>query len=208
MDSGIEDFSLLGGPLHRPGARCALVRGATNTVKLGLALGWVPWLVLVLLALALGATKIFSLPVVAVHARLLLAVPLLFVAETALDAKFREFVTLLVRSGVAGEDALPKLKTAAGRLLRWKELVAARCGEPACRRRAVAALGADAAYGAKRARIQPSARRNASRRGVVLVRLSTALSFLDVPLGLAARVLVGSAMAAGEDGPPTGARTS
>ena len=43
---------------------------------------------------------------------------------------------------------------------------------------------------------------------MVLVRLSTALSFLDVPLGLAARVLVGSAMAAGEDGPPTGARTS
>ncbi|MGJ0509724.1 MAG: hypothetical protein ACR652_21895 [Methylocystis sp.] len=117
---GIENFSLLGGPLHRLGARCALVRGDKNTVPLGLALGWLLWLVLVLLALAQGAKIIFALSVVAVHARLLLALPLLFVAETALDAKSREFVLLLVRSGVAGERALPELEMAAGRLLRWK----------------------------------------------------------------------------------------
>jgi hypothetical protein len=55
------------------------------------------------------------------HARLLLAVPLLFVAETALDAKFREFLTLLVRSGVAGPRALPELEAAAARLQRWKD---------------------------------------------------------------------------------------
>jgi hypothetical protein len=117
-----KEFSLLGGPLHRLGARLGLVRGDTNTVPLGLALGWVPWLVLVLLALAEGgATKIFTLPVVGVHARLLLAVPLLFVAETALDAKFREFLTLLVRSGVAGPRALPELEAAAARLQRWKD---------------------------------------------------------------------------------------
>lgn len=116
----VEEFSLLGGPLHRLGARCALVRGGTNTVALGLALGWGSWLVLVFLAVAQGATKIFGLPVIAVHARLLLALPLLFVAETALDAKFREFVTLLVRSGAAGERALPELETVVGRLLRWK----------------------------------------------------------------------------------------
>lgn len=118
--SEIENFSLLGGPLHRLGARWHLVRGDTNTLPLGLALGWILWLVLVFLALAQGATKVFSLSVVAVHARLLLALPLLFVAETALDAKFREFVVLLVRSGVAGDRALPELKMAAGRLLNWK----------------------------------------------------------------------------------------
>jgi hypothetical protein len=121
-NSDTVEFSLLGGPLHRLGARLGLVRDDRNTVPLGLALGWVPWLVLVLLALAEGgATKIFTLPVVGVHARLLLAVPLLFVAETALDAKFREFVTLLVRSGVAGQRALPKLEAAAGRLQRSKD---------------------------------------------------------------------------------------
>ncbi|CAJ0855422.1 hypothetical protein AMST5_00832 [freshwater sediment metagenome] len=116
------EFSLLRGPLHRLGARLGLVRGDTNTVALGVALGWIPWLVLVLLALAEGgATKIFTLPVVGVHARLLLAVPLLFAAETALDATVREFVTLLVRSGVAGPRALPGLEAAAARLHRWKD---------------------------------------------------------------------------------------
>jgi hypothetical protein len=116
------EFSLFGGPLHRLGARLGLVRGDTNTVSFGLALGWGLWLVLVLLALAEGgATKIFTLPVVGVHARLLLAVPLLFAAETALDAKVRECVTLLVRSGVAGPRALPELEAAAARLHRWKD---------------------------------------------------------------------------------------
>jgi hypothetical protein len=118
--SGIANFSLLGGPLHRLSARCALVRGDTNTIPLGLTLGWVSWLVLVALALAQGTTKIFALPVIAVHARLLLALPLLFVAETALDAQFRKFIVLLVRSGVVGARALPELETAAGRLLRWR----------------------------------------------------------------------------------------
>jgi hypothetical protein len=116
-----KEFSLLGGPLHQLGVRLGLVHGGRNTVALGLALGWVPWLILVLLALGEGgAAKIFSLPVVAVHARLLLAVPLLFVAETALDVKFREFLTLLARSGVAGQRALPELRDAAARLQRWK----------------------------------------------------------------------------------------
>ncbi len=120
LGSGTEDFSLLGGPLHRLGVRYAFVRGDTNTVPLGVALGLILWLVLVFLALAQGATKIFSMQVAAVHARLLLALPLLFVAETALDAKFREFVVLLVRSGVVGQRALPELKTVVDRLSRWK----------------------------------------------------------------------------------------
>jgi len=34
-----ERFSLLGGPLHGLGCRLGLVRGGTNTVALGLALG-------------------------------------------------------------------------------------------------------------------------------------------------------------------------
>ena len=34
-----EEFSLLGGPLHRLGVRLGLVRGGTNSLPLGLALG-------------------------------------------------------------------------------------------------------------------------------------------------------------------------
>jgi hypothetical protein len=36
---GLEDFSLLWGPLHRLGCRLGLVSGGTNTVALGLVLG-------------------------------------------------------------------------------------------------------------------------------------------------------------------------
>ncbi|NWG87550.1 MAG: hypothetical protein HXY26_08600, partial [Hydrogenophilaceae bacterium] len=40
-----KKLSLLGGPLHRMGRRLGLVRD-TNTFRLGLALGLVPWLIL------------------------------------------------------------------------------------------------------------------------------------------------------------------
>jgi hypothetical protein len=118
----MEAFSLLGGPLYRLGRRLGLASDGANTVVMGLALGWLPWLVLMALALAQGgAATFFSLPVIAAHARLLVAIPLFFVAEIALDAKFRDFVTLLIRTGVAGERALPGLSALAARLLRWKD---------------------------------------------------------------------------------------
>jgi hypothetical protein len=43
---GLEKFSLLGGPLHRLGRRPGLVRGETNMVALGLALGLLSWSIL------------------------------------------------------------------------------------------------------------------------------------------------------------------
>lgn len=39
----IPEFSLLGGPLHGLGSRLGLVRGGTNTFRLGLALGLLAW---------------------------------------------------------------------------------------------------------------------------------------------------------------------
>ncbi|WP_442755027.1 hypothetical protein ACNHKD_18925 [Methylocystis sp. JAN1] len=117
MAGGLEHFSLLGGPFFRLGARLGLVRRRSDTIPMGLALGGLCWLVLVALAFARGgAQDLFTLPAIAIHARLLLAIPLLFVAETALDEKLEEFVTLLVRSGIAGPKALPELKAEADRL--------------------------------------------------------------------------------------------
>lgn len=117
----LADFSLLGGPLHRLGARLGLVRGG-DTLALGLALGWGSWLVLVALAFARnGLGDLFALSAIAVHARLLLAIPLFFVAETALDVKLREFVALLVRCDIAGPKALPELESEAARLSGWEK---------------------------------------------------------------------------------------
>ena len=64
----LEDFSLLGGPLHRLGCWLGLVRGGTNTVPLGLVLGAFPWLVLLALALfeSLGPV-LFSIEAIGAH---------------------------------------------------------------------------------------------------------------------------------------------
>jgi len=76
---GLKDFSLLGGPLHRLGCRLGLVRGGTNTVALGLALGALLWTVLVALALIEGVGhRLFSLSVIGAHVRLLVVIPLFF----------------------------------------------------------------------------------------------------------------------------------
>lgn len=121
----MENFSLLGGPLQEFGARAGLVRSRTDTVALGVALGWSSWLVLVTLAVAKGgAGDLFSLGAVAIHARLLVAIPLLFVAETALDAKLREFVALLVRSEIFDAKALAGFEAAVARLSAWQKSIA------------------------------------------------------------------------------------
>ncbi|MCC3244079.1 hypothetical protein LG047_01880 [Methylocystis sp. WRRC1] len=118
----LDDFSLLGGPLHRLGARFGLVRGQDNTIALGLALGWLPWLVMIALAMVEGVgDKLFSLSVIAGHVRLLIVIPLFFLCETSVDAKLREFIGLIVRSGVVPADQSPLLENEIARTVRWKD---------------------------------------------------------------------------------------
>jgi hypothetical protein len=117
----LDEFSLLGGPLHRLGARLGLVRG-NNTIALGLALGFLPWLVLLALAVVAGvARELFSLTVIAADIRLLVVIPLFFVCETSLDPQMRRFVDTIIRSGVAPESALPALQSEIARIIRWRE---------------------------------------------------------------------------------------
>jgi hypothetical protein len=118
----LENFSLLGGPLHQLECRLGLVRGATNTVALGLALGLAPWLVLLALALLDGADRpLFSASASGVHARLLLAIPLFFLCESLLDPRLTIFVHTIVRSEVVPKHALPALQAEIDRISRWKD---------------------------------------------------------------------------------------
>jgi hypothetical protein len=95
----LEDFSLLGGPLHRLGCRLGLVRGGTNTVPLGLVLGACPWLVLLALALFEGLGQVlFSMGAIGAHVRLLVTIPLLFVCEAFINPRFAAFIREIVRS--------------------------------------------------------------------------------------------------------------
>jgi len=118
----LENFSLLGGPLHRLGCRLGLVRGGTHTVRLGLALGLIPWVILMTLALIEGAGHpLFSTSVIGVHARLLLAIPLFFLCESLLDPRVTMFVRTIVRSEVVPRHALPALESEIARINRWKD---------------------------------------------------------------------------------------
>jgi hypothetical protein len=117
-----DNFSLLGGPLHRLGCRLGLVRGGTRTLALGLALGLIPWSILMLLALIEGAgQQIFFPSVIGVHARMLLAIPLFFLCESLLDPRVAMFVRTIVRSEVVPRHALPALESEITRISWWKD---------------------------------------------------------------------------------------
>ncbi len=119
---GLEDFSLLGGPLYRLGCRLGLVRGGTNTVALGMVLGAFPWLVLLALALVEGlGHALFSIEAIGKHVRLLVAIPLLFVCEAFIDPRFTAFVHGIVRSQVVPATVRPALESEIARITRWKD---------------------------------------------------------------------------------------
>jgi hypothetical protein len=118
----LEDFSLLGGPLHRLGCRLGLVRGGTNTVPLGLVLGAFPWVVLLALALFEGlGSVLFSIGAISAHVRLLVAIPLLFVCETFINPRFAAFVREIMRSQVVPATERPALEWEIARIHRWKD---------------------------------------------------------------------------------------
>jgi hypothetical protein len=119
---GVEDFSLLGGPLHRLGCRLGLVRDGTNTVALGLVLGALPWIVLVALALVEGLGRaLFSIEAIGSHVRLLVAIPLLFICDAFIDPRFTAFVHEIVRSQLVPASARPALESDIARIIRWKD---------------------------------------------------------------------------------------
>ncbi|PWB90743.1 hypothetical protein C5688_09505 [Methylocystis sp. MitZ-2018] len=119
-DELLSEFSLLGGPLQRLGRRLGLVRPGPNTLPLGIALGLVPWIVLVALAALEGDRgKFFTLSVIGGHIRLLAVIPLLFFCETTFDRHAREFLSTLLRSGVASRTTLPALQAEVRSLARW-----------------------------------------------------------------------------------------
>ena len=111
------DLSLFGGPLHRLGCRLGLVREGTNTLWVGVALGLLAWGVLAALTLLQGAgPKVFSLGVIAVHVRLLVAIPLFFLCEVWVLPRMTEFASDIVRSGLVPESELPGLASVIRRI--------------------------------------------------------------------------------------------
>jgi len=115
-----EPFSLLGGPLHQLGRRLGLVRRETNTVLLGVALGWGLWLLILAMALMEGLTdRMFSLSLVGANARLLVVVPLFFIGESWVAPRMAAFVGTITRTGVVPPGERPALDAEVSRTRRW-----------------------------------------------------------------------------------------
>lgn len=115
-------FSFLGGPLHQLGRRLGLVRGDTNTVRLGLALGGGMWIICAALAFVGGiADRMFALSFIGAHARLLVVIPLFFICESWVAPRMAAFVGRIAESGVVPANALPALNADVARVNRWQD---------------------------------------------------------------------------------------
>jgi hypothetical protein len=98
-----KHFSLVeGGPLYRLGHALGLTGGALGLVRIGLAVAFFTWLPLAALTLIPHDMPVGpSLPFIlsfGTHARLLVAIPLMFVAEAVFDARIRQALNLIVES--------------------------------------------------------------------------------------------------------------
>jgi len=117
-----ENLTLLGDPFHRLGRRLGLVGEGGGTLRVGLVLGLVPWVVLVALAFFQGATQqLFSLASIGAHVRLLLVIPLIFLSESLVVPQWRIFVQQVVRSGVVPEGELTSLGDTVSRVIRLRD---------------------------------------------------------------------------------------
>lgn len=123
-----ENFSITdGGPLHRVLARLEsswserllVVRRALATT----AITWVPLLLLsALQGLAWG--RHIQIPFVrdlAVNVRFLIAVPILILAESNIDHRWRNLVVEFLRSGLVDEKTLPSFEAVLERTIRWRD---------------------------------------------------------------------------------------
>ncbi len=104
------------------GRRLGLVRGETNTGRLGIALGLLAWCVLIALALLEGfGPKMFSLAAVGIHVRFLLVIPLFFFSETWVVPQMAEFTRYIVNSRLVPEASLPALASDIRRVRKLKD---------------------------------------------------------------------------------------
>jgi len=118
-----SDFSIVGGgPLYRLARRWGLPDGPTGFIRLGQTLALLTWLPLLALApLGRDDTAISFLHSLGTHARLLVAIPLFFVAEAAFDTRSRQLIRTIVASRVVRADQLQALRAALQKAVRWRD---------------------------------------------------------------------------------------
>ncbi len=118
-EAGFPELLLFRGPLQKAGAWLGLTKGKTGSFKLGLALGFPAWAVLIVLAFLHGpGLKVFSLAWIGVHARLLIVIPLFFACERFVGPVIAEFARNLRESRMVAENEWHALDSIIRRV-RW-----------------------------------------------------------------------------------------
>jgi hypothetical protein len=123
-----EGFSITnGGPLHRLLVRLGHAGDERRLVlRRTLAAVLIAWLPLVLLSLMQGLAwgrqiEIPFLRDLAVNVRFLVALPILIVAESRIDRRWRTLVLEFLRSELVGEKTLPSFEAVLKRTMRWRD---------------------------------------------------------------------------------------
>jgi hypothetical protein len=129
-DTGGAVPSLIGGPLHKLGARLGLVDAAAGrSVAMGIAIGCILWGGIVVFAGVSGTIDtVFALNVVGGHVRLLVTIPLFFVCESMLAPHLRRLVEGLRHAEIVPSAQRPQFDAMVARFNRgasaaWPELV-------------------------------------------------------------------------------------
>jgi hypothetical protein len=119
--NNIPDFTVFGGPLNKLGEKLGLVRKGTNSIRIGLVLGLLTWIILMFFTLLQGSIqKTLTLTFLAGHVRFLVVIPLFFVCETWVAPRMAEFVRNITNSGLVPESEWPALDLVIRRINKMK----------------------------------------------------------------------------------------
>lgn len=122
--SSLPDFSLVkGGPLYRTERRLRLASPRrTSVVWRTLAFALIAWLPLVLLSLPRGGKALLSLFAgLQVHAKFLLALPVLVAAEPYIDGRITQAARQFLDSRLVGVGSRPAFEKSARATMRWRD---------------------------------------------------------------------------------------
>jgi hypothetical protein len=128
LDSAFKEFSLIRGPLDDLPSKWASLIGRGDNLRFLTGLSVSCWFILATLAAIEGyGETFFALGALAVHARMLVAVPLILLCVKLLDQAVHDACAELVRSGTVAGDAKLALDRDAERLAqlgrsRWIQL--------------------------------------------------------------------------------------
>jgi hypothetical protein len=125
-----EDFSITrGGPLHRLQVRVGYAgeerQRVVRRALLAVLLTWLPLFVLSLVQGQAYGTKI-KIPFLrdlAVNVRFLIAAPILILAESVIDHRWRKLVLQFLKSRLVGEKELPSFQAVIERIVRLRDRV-------------------------------------------------------------------------------------